>query len=537
MDATPGKGRGARQSLHVAPPTPLSRHMSFASTASSPLSSAPPTPGLPTSRHPSQPPASPLPQHATTPKLRHTSSAMSLPTRTSTPKLVRKSSRQSIDVVAEDAELRPTPKRSISNLITNLREAQGSMEEIPEPVRLTAAQVATEHFARELTAHSDESVEAEMVVVLHDACYGHRYSRLKTSKSALSMIVERPERLHASVLGAAAAYVRLGGHHAGGGSAPHLDRHPTKPPPFKIRRTDRTLDLSDPSVTNVHGTAWMTELRTLCDAAASRLAAGTPELRRSSPPPGSTETELDKRALHSGDLYLSPESLNAFQGALGGVADAIDSVFAPSTRTRRAFVAVRPPGHHCSADHPSGFCWLNNVHVGIEYAARTYGLTHAAILDFDLHHEDGSQKITWERNARDQEKRLSGKAHGKLKGGLGPEIGYYSLHDINSYPCEMGDEEKVQAASLCIDNAHGQSVWNVHLQSWRTLDEFWALYETRYAILLDKARAFLRLHTSAHLNTNHSGGVGRGGKAAIFISAGFDASEHESAGMQRHSVN
>lgn len=42
-------------------------------------------------------------------------------------------------------------------------------------------------------------------------------------------------------------------------------------------------------------------------------------------------------------------------------------------------------------------------------------------------------------------------------------IGYFSVHDINSYPCELGDEENVKNASLCIDNAHGQTVWNIHL--------------------------------------------------------------------------
>ncbi|TKA81799.1 hypothetical protein B0A55_02141 [Friedmanniomyces simplex] len=444
---------------------------------------------------------------------------------TSSPKLVRKGSRQSLGTQAEEGEKRPTPKRSISNLIANLREAQGTMESIEEPVQLTAAQIAMVHFARELAAHGEPSATAKTVVILHDACYGHRYSRLKTTKSTLSMIVERPERIHASVLGASAAYVRLGEQHAGARNAPHPERNPTAAPPFKIRRTARSIDITSSYVTNVHGTAWMSELRVLCHAAGDRLAAGTKELGRSSTP-----TEPEKRKLHEGDLYLAPESLDAFQGALGGVADAVDAVFDTQTPTKRAFVAIRPPGHHCSADYPSGFCWLNNVHVGIEYAAQTYGLTHAAILDFDLHHGDGSQAITWERNSRNNQKRLNAKPNSKLK--LSPDIGYYSLHDINSYPCEMGDDEKVQAASLCIENAHGQSIWNVHLQPWRTEDEFWELYESRYRVLLNKARMFLRHHTA---RLKAEGKVQP--RAAIFISAGFDASEWESAGMQRHKVN
>jgi histone deacetylase HOS3 len=268
----------------------------------------------------------------------------------------------------------------------------------------------------------------------------------------------------------------------------------------------------------------MSELRSMCEAAPERLASGAKELERANPALNS-----DKHKLHEGDLYLASESIHAFQGALGGVADAVDAVFQPS-KTSRAFVAVRPPGHHCSADHPSGFCWLNNVHVGIEYAAQTYGLTHAAIFDFDLHHGDGSQAIAWDRNSKNNIKRLNAKPTTKLK--LGPDIGYYSLHDINSYPCEMGDDEKVQAASLCIDNAHNQSIWNVHLLPWKNEDDFWRLYEDRYLVLIEKARAFLE-YQAARVREEKKVNP----KAAIFLSAGFDASEWESPGMQRHKVN
>ncbi|KAF2774538.1 Arginase/deacetylase [Teratosphaeria nubilosa] len=462
--------------------------------------------------------------------LRRASSAMSLTNRPTssagTPESVhRRTSRPSL---GEDGDQRPTPKRSISNLIATLKEAQSTMEAIEEPVVLTAPQIAEQHFVEELEAHEDG--DADTLLILHDACYGHRYSRLRSTKSALSMIVERPERLLAGVLGASAAYVRLGGHHAQGRNAPKPVRDRREGAPFKIRRTGRSLDVTSSYVTNVHGTEWMKELKGMCHAAADRLASGRKELER--PGLGYTEAEMEKRRLHAGDLYLAPESLAAFEGALGGVADAVDAVFKPESGTRKAFVAVRPPGHHCSADHPSGFCWLNNVHVGIEYAAQTYGLTHAAILDFDLHHGDGSQQITWERNAQNNIKRINAKPSSKPK--LGPDIGYYSLHDINSYPCEMGDDEKVQAASLCIENAHGQNIWNVHLHPWKTEEEFWELYESRYKVLLEKARAFL-MHQADQIRRS-SGGKTQP-KAAIFISAGFDASEWEGAGMQRHKVN
>ena len=485
------------------------RNMST-SAASSPLSSAPVTPNL--NHAPSTPTQRNTPSRPGTAQ-RRTSQSKELHRTTSSPRLMRKSSRSSL---GGDEEKRPTPKRSISNLIAGLREAQGTMEPIKEPVILTAPDVAAIHFTRELEAHA--STEAETVVILHDACYGHRYSRPKTTKTTLSMIVERPERIHASALGAATAYVRLGGHHEGAPNAPHPVRRPETAPPFKIRRTARAMDIRSSYVTAVHGTAWMSELRNLCTATGERLAKGDKELQRSTTPNG-----VEPKKLHEGDLYLATESLNAFQGALGGVADAVDTVF--TSNTKRAFVAIRPPGHHCSADYPSGFCWLNNVHVGLEYAHQTYGLTHAAIIDFDLHHGDGSQAITWARNKQNKDKRWNAKPNSKIK--LGPEIGYYSLHDINSYPCEMGDDEKVQAASLCVENAHSQSIWNVHLQPWKTIDEFWELYESRYRILLDKARVFLRHHSAQRKDA----------KAAVFISAGFDASEWEGAGMQRHKVN
>ncbi|QIX00209.1 hypothetical protein AMS68_005726 [Peltaster fructicola] len=444
------------------------------------------------------------------------------PGSSASPRLNRKSSRSSLGspVTHDDNHRRPTPKRSISNLITELRGAQATMEAIPEPVILTAPEIAAECFKRELAAHDETA--AETVVLLHDACYGHRFSRLKTSKSTLSMIVERPERLLASVLGIAATYVRLGGYHAGERNAPHPKHIPAQPP-FAIRRTLRTLDLKSTFVTNVHGSEWMSELKGLCEIVGTRLVAGEKEVARLS-------SAKDKQSLHEGDLYLCQESLEAFQGALGGVADAVDAVFLPTTNARRAFAAVRPPGHHCSADYPSGFCWLNNVHVGIEYAAQLHELTHAAIIDFDLHHGDGSQSIAWQRNSRNHAKRMSTKANAKSK--MSPDIGYYSLHDINSYPCEMGDDEKVQAASLCVHNAHGQSIWNVHLQPWKTIEEFWALYESQYLILLQKAEEFLEYHTARILAEGR-----QRPKAAIFISAGFDASEHEGEGMQRHKVN
>ena len=440
----------------------------------------------------------------------------------------------------KDGEGRMPPKspaaRRSSSYFHNL--SMGDRSSLPPPVEeapkppLTAASVAREFFEKEL-AHkhnlSETTKPAQSVVILQDACYGHRYSRPKTSKGSLSLIVERPERVHASLLGVATAYVRLGGRHAEGAVGPHPQRDISSVPsvPFTVHKTARTISLRSPAAAAVHGKDWMEELSLMCERAEAKLAANGKELTRENIAGQSgADNTAEKARLHEGDLYLCSESLNALEGALGGVCEGVDTVFSEKG-PRRAFVCIRPPGHHCAADMPSGFCWINNVHVGIGHAALAHGLTHAAIIDFDLHHGDGSQSITWDHNARVASMPKNTPMTKKVP------IGYFSLHDINSYPCEMGDEEKVRNASLCLENAHGQSIWNVHLRPWKTESEFWALYEDRYLVLLAKARAFLKAHNEKLRQSQTYPKP----KAAIFLSAGFDASEWESPGMQRHQVH
>jgi acetoin utilization deacetylase AcuC-like enzyme len=91
------------------------------------------------------------------------------------------------------------------------------------------------------------------------------------------------------------------------------------------------------------------------------------------------------------DTYMSPGSAEAALRAAGAVVAAVDAVLDASAS--RAFCAVRPPGHHATADQAMGFCLFNNVAVGAAHALAEHGLERVAIADFDVHHGNGTQDI------------------------------------------------------------------------------------------------------------------------------------------------
>lgn len=97
------------------------------------------------------------------------------------------------------------------------------------------------------------------------------------------------------------------------------------------------------------------------------------------------------------DTVLSPQSAEAALRAAGAGVAAVDAVLAG--RTRRAFCAVRPPGHHATADAAMGFCLFNNIAVAARHAVDRHGLERVAIVDFDVHHGNGTQAI-FEREPR-----------------------------------------------------------------------------------------------------------------------------------------
>ncbi|KAK9451428.1 histone deacetylase domain-containing protein [Limtongia smithiae] len=351
-------------------------------------------------------------------------------------------------------------------------------------------------------ATSDSSDKT--LVLLSPLSYLHAFSRKWVAKRYLASIVERPQRLTAAAIGISAAIVLLGAEN------------------FVLESSTRTTPLSSADhVKKIHGSQWPGRLRQLCLNAGDKLKAN--------------EIEVPDD-WNSGDIYLSEGTITALEGVVGAVETGIDAVFDDrDSSVKRCFISVRPPGHHSHPCTPSGFCLINNVHVGIQYAGAKHGLTHAIILDFDLHHGDGSQDICWKLSGmedQNDEFYADGEADTKASASDGPKIGYFSMHDINSFPTEVdyASPEHIKNASTCV-MAHNLCIWNVHLEPYSTKEEYDQLYSSHYSELFARARKFL-LQQRSYAVKNESPF-----KAGVFLSSGFDASEYEDKGMQRHGVH
>ena len=114
--------------------------------------------------------------------------------------------------------------------------------------------------------------------------------------------------------------------------------------------------------------------------------------------------------LDSGDTHASEHSFEVAMLAAGGVITALDAVMGGSLES--AFCVVRPPGHHAERDEPMGFCLLNNVAIGARFAQEHLAISRVAILDWDVHHGNGTQHIFEED----------------------PTVFYISLHQYPFYP-------------------------------------------------------------------------------------------------------
>lgn len=89
------------------------------------------------------------------------------------------------------------------------------------------------------------------------------------------------------------------------------------------------------------------------------------------------------------DSAICPESFDVARLAVGGVLAALDAVM--TRQVRNAFCVIRPPGHHAERNRSMGFCLFNNVAIGAEYLLRKHQLQRVAIVDFDVHHGNGTQ--------------------------------------------------------------------------------------------------------------------------------------------------
>ncbi|MBK8438881.1 MAG: histone deacetylase family protein [Rhodobacter sp.] len=103
------------------------------------------------------------------------------------------------------------------------------------------------------------------------------------------------------------------------------------------------------------------------------------------------------------DTFLAPGSLAAAMRAVGGVCAAVDAVV---TNGGAAFVGCRPPGHHAETAKAMGFCLFGTAAIGVKRALNFHGLSRVALVDFDVHHGNGSQDLLW-----DEERCLFASSH------------------------------------------------------------------------------------------------------------------------------
>ena len=94
-----------------------------------------------------------------------------------------------------------------------------------------------------------------------------------------------------------------------------------------------------------------------------------------------------------GDTHMSPGTVAAAYRAVGGAVCAVDAVI--SGKAKNAFVAVRPPGHHAETQVPMGFCLFGNVAIAAKHALDYHKLSKVAVIDFDVHHGNGTQDLLW----------------------------------------------------------------------------------------------------------------------------------------------
>ena len=153
-----------------------------------------------------------------------------------------------------------------------------------------------------------------------------------------------------------------------------------------------------------------------------------------------------------GDTIISPGSKDATLDAVGSIIAAIDGV--QNKEFKNAFCAVRPPGHHAEKNKAMGFCIYNNVAVGAYYLLEKYKLNKVAIIDFDVHHGNGTQDIFYNNE----------------------KVLYISTHQFPYYPGSGNEQEKGKY----------NNIFNIPLPAGTNSDEYLNAYE----FVLKKTKEF-----------------------------------------------
>src|SRR5258708_7602989 len=152
-----------------------------------------------------------------------------------------------------------------------------------------------------------------------------------------------------------------------------------------------------------------------------------------------------------GDTVMSEGSAEGIDRGAGAVVTGVDAVM--HGKVRRAFAAVRPPGHHAAPGVPGGFCLINNAAVGARHAQAKYGVERVAIVDFDVHHGQGTQAVVEPD----------------------PTLFYASTHQYPLYP----------GTGSARETGTGNNVVNVPLRAGSGSAEFRAAWRERILPMLD----------------------------------------------------
>src|SRR6266704_2393831 len=164
---------------------------------------------------------------------------------------------------------------------------------------------------------------------------------------------------------------------------------------------------SEDELAAVHDRAYIHEVEAAAQRVAEEMSRGGRESRYFAP-----------------DTYVSPKSYEAAIKAAGAPLTAIDAVM--KGEIDNAYCLVRPPGHHALPDGAMGFCLFNNVAVAARYALDHYGLERVMIIDYDVHHGNGSQDMFYED----------------------PHVLYFSIHQAPFYPGTGSSDERGEGAGL-----------------------------------------------------------------------------------------